>query len=134
MATIVIPDPNCDLSVSIINCNSLNMSDVSRRLQIRKLYSVCKLRTDIILLSDIRLSNKAKVSSVDDVSRVFHLNPYRSYKFMHNSSQNKRGVGILIANSLNFIVSEFYRDNNENILALLLNNPSTNEELVVGAV
>jgi exonuclease III len=42
------------------------------------------------------------------------------YDFFHNSTQSRRGVGILISKKLNYTVSHTWKDNNNNILALKL--------------
>jgi hypothetical protein len=89
-----------NLFISCLNCNSLNMSDVSKINQNRKLSAIAKLKMDIILLCHIRLSNKNKVSCSDDLEKCFRTNPFGNYYFFHNSSKNKRGEGILL-NSLN---------------------------------
>jgi exonuclease III len=39
---------------------------------------------------------------------------------LHNSTTNKRGVGILIARSLAYTITQSYSDNNNNVLALRL--------------
>jgi hypothetical protein len=69
--------------------------------QNRKLLAVAKLKTDFIFLSDIRLSNKNKISCSNDLEKCFRTNPFGNYHFMHNSTKNKRGVGILINNRIN---------------------------------
>jgi hypothetical protein len=84
------------LSVSCINCNSLNMSNTGTLNHKLKLYGITRLRTDFILLSDIRLSNSQNVSNSIPASITFRTNPYGSYDFVYNSTMNKRGVGILI--------------------------------------
>ena len=43
-----------ELSVSSVNCNSLNMSTSSKHNQIKKIYGITKLKSDVILLSDIQ--------------------------------------------------------------------------------
>jgi len=85
-----------ELTVSCINCNSLNMSSVGKQNQTVKLYGITKLKTDIIFMSDIRLCNRNLISCSNDISNTFLVNPYCSYEFFHNSSKSKRGVGILL--------------------------------------
>ena len=106
------------LTFSGINCNSLNMSASSKHNQLRKIYGITKLKTDIIFLSDIRICNKNLVSGVADIKKSFLTNPYQSYKFFHNSSSNKRGVGILIKNDLCFAEERIVRDPGENYILL----------------
>jgi hypothetical protein len=89
----------CGMSITSINTNSLNMASANKPAQIKKLNGILKLRSDIILLSDIRLSNKSLVSSSSDVSNIFRNNQFKSYSSYFNSTKNKRGVGILISNS-----------------------------------
>jgi hypothetical protein len=88
------------IELSSINCNSLNMSHSARWNQSIKVYGIAKLKSDIIFLSDTRLSNKNLVSAADEVSKMFLNNPYGQFKAFLNSSRNKRGVGILIEQSL----------------------------------
>jgi exonuclease III len=107
-----------DITFSCVNCNSLNMSNVAKSTQQKKLYGITKLKTDIIMLSDIRLCNKNLVSAAFDISKVFLSNPFGAYKFYHNSKGNKRGVGILIKNSLNLQIDQEIRDDADNYLLL----------------
>jgi exonuclease III len=84
------------LSISSINCNSLNMSNTGNFNHKLKMYGVTKLKTDIILLCDIRLSNSQNVMQAIPATTTFRTNPYGSYDFFSNSTKNKRGVGILL--------------------------------------
>jgi exonuclease III len=106
------------VTVSLINCNSLNMSATaaSRKLQRHKLYGITKLRSDIILLSDIRMSNRNSVSCVHDIEKILRSCPYGQYSIICNSSKNSRGVGILYKTSLNLTIIGERRDMDENIL------------------
>jgi exonuclease III len=121
-----------NLTVSCINCNSLNMSDVSKINQNRKLLAISKLKTDIILLSDIRLSNKNKISCSKDLEKCFRTNPFGNYHFLHNSTKNKRGVGVLISNRLNATVGQRIDDIDENYLLVELRIGA--ENIIVGAI
>ena len=58
------------------------------------------------------------MSRVADIAETFSTNPYQSYKFFHNSSSNKRGVGILIKNDLCFAEERIVRDPGENYILL----------------
>ena len=107
------------LTIASINCNSLNMSSSSKILQHTKLYGVAKIKTDIIFLSDIRLSNKNLVSNFNNIANIFRTNPYASYQFFHNSSKNKRGTGILIKNDVDFSELARRTDPEENYLLLM---------------
>ena len=106
------------LTVSSINCNSLNMSVTSKHNQLKKIYGITKLKTDVIFLSDIRLCNRNLVSASNDCTKIFHTNPYCSYSFFFHSTMAKRGVGILINNALDFSVSDRVEDPEENFLLL----------------
>ena len=92
-----------NLSLASINCNSLNMSTINKSLQKNKIYGITKLRTDIIFLSDIRLSNRNLGSNIRELEGNFLMNPYGAYKFFYNSSMNKRGTGILVKNDIPFL-------------------------------
>jgi exonuclease III len=105
------------LSVSSINCNSLNMSQSAKWNQRMKINGITKLGTDIIFLSDVRISNKNLISAADDVARMFKCNQYDQYNILLNSTKNSRGVGILLKCSLQYSVQEEVRTEDENILA-----------------
>ena len=121
-----------ELSISCINCNSLNMSVSSKHNQIRKIYGITKLKTDIILLSDIRLCNRNLVSASNDCSKTFRTNPYGSYKFLFQSFRNKRGVGILIINDISFLEEAREADPEDNFL--LLRASIKGSKMILGAV
>jgi len=70
-------------------------------------------------LADIRLSNKSLVSNYNNIANIFRTNPYGSYQFLHNSSQNKRGTGILIKNDSNFRELARRADPGENYLLVM---------------
>jgi hypothetical protein len=108
------------LSYGSINCNSLNNSECNKDVHKLKIYGITKLKTDVIFLSDIRLSNRSSVTDTASVSRNFLVNPYCSYKFFYNSSLNKRGVGILIKNSIPISDIQCRKDPEENFLLLRL--------------
>jgi exonuclease III len=84
-----------NLTVSSINCNSLNVSNLSSLHHKLKLYSITKLKTDIILLSDTRVNDKNKVT-MSHLSKTFLTNPNAQYDYFSNSTHSSRGVGILI--------------------------------------
>jgi hypothetical protein len=77
-------DPNLDLlpidfpkiSIASINCNSLNMASVNKQTRIRKIYGITSLRTDVILLSDIRMCNKGGGCDMNFITNKFAVNPY----------------------------------------------------------
>jgi hypothetical protein len=108
------------LKLSCINCNSLNMSNSAKWNQTLKICGITKLKSDIIFLSDIRLSNRNLVSSAMDIKKLFLNNPYKKYDFYYNSSKNKRGVGILLKTNKNIRVLAQFNSADENILLLHL--------------
>jgi exonuclease III len=103
------------LTFSIQNCNSLNVSTVCDK-QLTKIASICSLDTDIIFLSDLRLNSDAE--HIEKIEKLFLYNKNRSYIFLHNSSKNSRGVGILLSASLDPTITDRKIDNSENILKL----------------
>jgi len=107
-----------NLSFSAINCNSLNMSNNVGNIQKRKIYGISKLKADIIFVSDLRLSNRNMTNSIDEIKKTFRVNPYCSYTLHHNSSMNKRGVGILVKSCINYTENERKADAGENFLAV----------------
>jgi len=111
--------PIRNVTVGAVNCNSLNLSATNKQSQISKIYAIAKMKRDIIFLSDIRLSKK-KESDIADIHTNFLTNPYNAYTFLYNSTQNKRGTGILISTGACF--SEILRiaDPQENFLIVLL--------------
>ena len=94
-----------NLSISIQNCNSLNLSTTCPK-QTLKIKSISDLASDIIFLSDLRLNNS---ESVNDVEKIFLSSGTNQYKFFHNSSQNKRGVGTLISTNLDYEILDMFQ-------------------------
>jgi exonuclease III len=113
-------EPDCQFPIASINCNSLNMSSIGNMNHLLKIYGITSLKSDIVLLSDIRLCNSAGGNNLSELKTSFRINPHCSYHFYYNSSKNKRGVGILIKHSLVFTVLGEARDPEENFLALHL--------------
>jgi exonuclease III len=101
------------------------MSNSAKRNQTLKICGIAKLKSDIILLSDIRLSNRNLVSSANDMKTLFINNPYEKYDFYYNSSRNKRGVGVLLKTNKNFTVIDQVCSEDENILLLRVNLPGS---------
>jgi exonuclease III len=104
------------IKFSSLNVNSLNISHSNQPMQLRKLFGILKLKSDIIFSQDVRLSSRNLVSSKDDILRLLQNNVYGSYSAIFNSSKNKRGVGILINNNISFTEEQIVRDDSENIL------------------
>jgi exonuclease III len=96
------------------------MSTVGTANHLLKIHGIVSIKSDIILLSDIRLCNSAGISNSNEVINSFRINPYCSYNFYCNSHKNKRGVGILLKQSISFSVLNSYRDTDDNILGLHL--------------
>ncbi len=69
-------------------------------------------------MSDIRLSKDT--AQIDKIRKIFACNSNKNYVLYINSPMNKRGVGILISDSLNAVVEQEYTDNDENILGLIV--------------
>jgi exonuclease III len=109
-----------NISFASINCNSLNISSIGSFNQKLKIYGIVSLKTDIIIMSDIRLCNAQGVSSSGEMATAFRLTPYGSYKFLHNSNLNKRGVGVLIRSTSSISVLKEWRDGHDNVLGLQL--------------
>jgi exonuclease III len=123
---------NLDLSFSAINCNSLNLSTSGTFHQKLKVYGIVKLKSDLIFLSDVHLSSRYGVRDLKNLEDIFRTNPYCSYRCIFNSTRNKRGVGILIKNTV--LVSEVkeVRDPAENFL--LISALYNGNRLTLGAV
>jgi exonuclease III len=96
------------------------MSTIGTSNHLLKIHGIVSIKSDIILLSDIRLCNSAGVSNAHEVINSFRINPYCAYDFYSNSRRNKRGVGILLKQSLPFSVHAVYKDEEDNILGLQL--------------
>jgi hypothetical protein len=72
------------ISVSSVNCNSLNSSVASKNNRNLKVHGITKLGTDIIFLGDTRLCNKQLVSSENELTKLFQLNMYDGYDCFFN--------------------------------------------------
>ena len=81
-------------------------------------FAVGAVTDDIIFLSDIRLCNKNLILASNDCSKIFMVNPYSSYKFVFQSSRNKRGVGILFKNAISISEEARVSDPDNNFLLL----------------
>jgi exonuclease III len=56
------------------------------------------------------MCNKAGQTDQRFIRETFETNPYCSYNFYHQSVSNKRGVGILVKKTLNFVCLDTERD------------------------
>jgi exonuclease III len=106
------------LVFAIQNCNSLNMSHSTKQNQNIKIEALTGLKADICLLCDLRLGNKNLTNSSNDVKKLFLVNQNGSYDLIANSSQNKRGVGILLNRNLPYTIIEQVSDPGENFILL----------------
>jgi hypothetical protein len=111
-------------TVSSQNCNSLNLSGTSSNLD-AKLEAITAIKTDIIFLSDIRLTNARGVQDSERIRKYLRDNRNRAYEFYHNSTSNGRGVAILIAMTLNTVVNREWTDQAENVLFMDVSVPLT---------
>jgi exonuclease III len=127
---VVCPFPK--ISISSVNCNSLNMLSASSNVHIRKIYGIVKLKTDKIFLSDIRVCKKSGIADLNNLYNTLLINPYCSYKLIHNSRKNSRGVAILYKNSLNINFVQEERDKDDNyLLAKVVINEHT---VILGSI
>ncbi len=110
------------LSFAAQNCNSLNVVSSIKNQEL-KISSIVGYKSDIILLSDVRLNGRDRT-----ISDRFKLN----YKMYHNSTMNRRGVAVLFSNHLDLTVMETAADPHENIL--LMKVKINNQELIVGSI
>jgi hypothetical protein len=121
------------ITVATLNCNSLNMSSVTKHTLIRKFYGIVSLKTDIILLSDLRMCNKAGLTDSKFIFETFGINPHCSYNFYHHSPSNSRGVGILVKKSLKFSCLETERDPVSSNF-LLLRAEINDQTVIIGSI
>jgi exonuclease III len=112
------------ITFSAQNCNSLNMTGSTKQNQIIKVEALAGLKSDIIFVSDLRLGNKNTTGSIGEISRMFLMNSGGMYNLLSNSTQNKRGVGIVYKKGLALNVIRTALDPEENFLVALveLNN------------
>jgi len=120
------------LTFAAINCNSLNQTSV-KSVQEKKLYAILQLKSDIIFLSDIRLSQTASKNTTDNIVNIITTNPHCSYKPIFNSTKSKRGVGILVRNGCDLSDTTVIRDPDENYLLATLED-TTGKKLNIGSV
>jgi exonuclease III len=121
-----------NLALCSINVNSLNIASANKPTQLRKIHGVVKLKTDVIFMSDTRLSNRNLVNCSADVSCIFLNNPYKSYTAFFNSTKNKRDVGILLSNDIDFSELGRVADPEENYLLVSLR--ISGKVFILGAV
>jgi hypothetical protein len=105
--------PNLDFAIQ--NCNSLNVS-LNTDKQTTKIAAITSILTGINFLSDIRLN----ADPASNMSDLFKGASNKKYKFFHNSSKIKRGVGILISSEYSISVIDSIKDQAQNILGLVI--------------
>jgi hypothetical protein len=98
------------ITISAINCNSLNMATVTKHVRLRKFYGICSLKTDFIFVSDIRMCNRSGLTDLKFKNETFAVNPHCAYNFFPMSFTNSRGVRVLVKKSLNFVCLDTERD------------------------
>jgi exonuclease III len=108
-----------NLTFTSINVNSLNVASANKPTQIKKLHGILKHKTDLIFLSDIRLSTR-NPNGGSDILQTFLNNPFKSYTAIFNSTKNKRGVAILINKDFDYLELNRVADPNENYLLVSL--------------
>ena len=69
------PDYFPPITISAVNCNSLNMSTVTKHVRLRKFYGICSLKTEVIFISDLRMCNKAGQTDSKFAHETFSINP-----------------------------------------------------------
>jgi hypothetical protein len=74
------------------------MAAVNKQTRIRKFYGIVSLKSDVILVSDIQMCNKAGISDSNFIKNILSINPYCSYNFYHHSRSSSRGVVYLLKN------------------------------------
>jgi exonuclease III len=105
-----------NLTFSAINCNSMNVSTLGKRnaKTYLKIEGVTGKRADIILLTDIRASDKG-----EELEKLFGLMANGSYKLYLNSSMESRGVGIAIKRNIQHEIIRVYEGRgSENVLLM----------------
>ena len=96
-----------ELTVSIQNCNSLNLTTNIRSYEL-KIAAIKSLNTDIIFLSDTRLVSTKGVSGTKRLKDSMRDAKGKKYDVFTNSKSNSRGVAILIDTAMGIIPQETY--------------------------
>jgi exonuclease III len=94
--------------------------------------AICSLKSEILFLSDIRMGQISNQQSTLKVSSTFNRSRLRDHIFLSNSTDNKRGVAILISKKLNPEVLDTFRDQNQNILLVECN--INGNRLILGSI
>ena len=115
-----------NISFSIQNCNSLNVSTSCPK-QVKKIKAILDLDTDVIFLSDLRFNKNPNIS---DVEKTFLSGSSKRYKLIFNSTKSSRGVGILISSNVPYEINNTFKDEHENILGMNVKISGQNVNLV----
>jgi len=122
-----------EITLSTLNCNTLNMATVTKHTRLRKFYGIASLKTDIVMLSDLRMCDRHGQTDIKFIRDTFAINPHCSYNFFDHSGSNKRGVGILVKKSLVFSCLEVEKDPiSDNFI--LLKAEINNIKVIIGSV
>ena len=97
------------ISFSSQNVNSLNLTGSKANLDV-KISSIKNLNTDVIFISDTRLVNCKGVSGEELVKTAIRDTKGKRYTPFFNSTKNSRGVGILLASEIDFVVNNTFKD------------------------
>jgi hypothetical protein len=79
------------------------------------------------------MCNRAGTTDMAFIDNTFAINPHCSYKLIHHSTTNSRGVGILIKKSLIFNCLDIERDPGSNIF-ILLKAEVLNQTVILGSI
>jgi exonuclease III len=109
--------PIVPVSFDIQNCNSFNLAGLSSNLDL-KIAAITTNGADIIFLSDTRLVSLQGVSASQRLKNCLRDCSIKKYELFSNSTMNSRGVAVLVSTEIEFTVSNFFRDNDENFLIL----------------
>ena len=104
-----------NLSISIQNCNSLNLTTNVHSYEL-KLAAIKELNTDIIFLSDKQLVSNKGISGANRLRTSLRDSKGKKYDLFANSSANSRGVAILADSNLQLAPVRTYSDPEENFL------------------
>ena len=119
------------ISFSSQNVNSLNLTGSKANFDV-KISSIKNLNTDVIFISDTRLVNCKGVSGEELVKTAIRDTKGKRYTPFFNSTKNSRGVGILLASEIDFVVNNTFKDQDENIIILSVTYKGSN--FLIGSI
>ncbi len=105
--------PALPLSISILNCNSLNLTGPTGNFDL-KVSAIVQSKADVIFLADTRVVSSQGVSVSQRIVNSLRDNPVRKYNAFFNSNSNSRGTAILLAINVHYTLEMEYRDLTEN--------------------